>query len=657
MTPQTDHRPAPWLRELARQHPAPWPWGRSIRAAASIAGPLAIGLAVDQFLTALWIAMGTLISTGGEGAGTYRSRFRLMAISAPIGAAGYFCGHLAGLPFPATIAAMTAIAFLCGIVNSYGQPFSIGTMQFLLVASLALGLPQIAPFWQPAALFLVGVAIYALLLWVETLVDPRRPERAMLADLAAALGRLAAAQAAGPGEAAEAEAPRRAVTDRARTLYAALLETRRQGRSREALDHAEILAASDALFSALLIERNRAALAAAASWLAALAQAISRRSPAPPPPAGQPLSGQLLSGQLLSGQPLSSQPLSGALERLSAAAASGVLVPPAGDAAPPRRAFVPRLPRLAVGPVVLQQATALALCFGAALASHYVIDGNHWYWVPLTVALAMKPDFGSVFARAVLRAAGTTLGVAIGAGLLILLPKGYPLIAAMAVLALVLPWAKGLSYAAQAVALTPLVLILVDLILPMGETVDYGAQRLLDTVVGGAIVLVFGYFIWPRRHGAEIAARFAAALGALADYLETASAPDAPPAARWTAYARLSDLRATLGRAMTEPPPAGREAAAWFPAIAAAERICDLITAASADGTAAAAPPAETQAVAQALRRLSVDPPPTALTDRFLSSIAAEAAQLATLLEGAARIGDPTPQPAPDAGRGTPITT
>lgn len=625
MTSHTDHRPASWLRELTRLQPSPWPWGRSIRAAVAIAGPLAAGLALDQFLTALWIAMGTLISAGGEGNGTYRFRFRLMAISAPIGAAGYFCGHLAGMPFPAVVAAMTAIAFLCGVMNSYGQPFSIGTMQFLLVASLALGLPGIAPFWKPALLFLVGVALYALLLWVETLIDRRRPEREMLADLVAALARLAAARYIEPGDAATTEAARRVATDKARTLYAALLETRRDGRTREALHHAEILAASDGLFAGLLVEQDKAALAAAAGWLATLAEAIGRRAPAPPAPSGFALSDRL--------------------DRFAAAVASGVLVPRGG---PETRWLAPRwrLPRLAIGPVVLQQAVALALCFGAAIASHQLNPGNHWYWVPLTVALVMKPDLGSVFARAVLRAAGTTLGVAIGAALLILLPKGHVLVAAMAVLALVLPWAKGMSYAAQAVVLTPLVLILVDLIAPLPETVDYGAQRLVDTVVGGAIVLALGYFIWPRRHGQAIAARFAAALGGIADYLEAAGAADATPAARWTAYARLSDLRATLGRAMSEPPPAGREAAAWFPAIAAAERICDLITAADANGKAAAAPPAETRALAEGLRRIPAEAPPATAADPFLSSLAAEAARLTALLEGAARDGDPTLRPA-----------
>ena len=44
------------------------------------------------------------------------------------------------------------------------------------------------------------------------------------------------------------------------------------------------------------------------------------------------------------------------------------------------------------------------------------------YWVLLTVAIVLKPDFGSVFTRAVQRGAGTLLGVLIGSALLALSP-------------------------------------------------------------------------------------------------------------------------------------------------------------------------------------------------------------------------------------------
>lgn len=50
---------------------------------------------------------------------------------------------------------------------------------------------------------------------------------------------------------------------------------------------------------------------------------------------------------------------------------------------------------------------------------------SHWFWVPLTVCLVMKPDFGSVFDRAILRVVGTVIGVAIATGVILLVPKGW----------------------------------------------------------------------------------------------------------------------------------------------------------------------------------------------------------------------------------------
>ncbi|PZQ49354.1 MAG: hypothetical protein DI556_10790 [Rhodovulum sulfidophilum] len=324
--------------------------------------------------------------------------------------------------------------------------------------------------------------------------------------------------------------------------------------------------------------------------------------------------------------------------RFAGAIASGAFVtrdPDAPDTAPGRR-WDPR--RLVVGRLVVERAAALALCVGIAFCARYVVQANHWYWVPLTVVIVMKPDLGSIFARAVLRAGGTAIGVAIGAVILFLLPKGWPLLGGMLILAAVLPWAKSVSYAAQAVVLTPLILILLDLVVPTPHTVDYGAQRLADTVIGGAIVLVFGYFIWPRRHGRELAARFGAAMRAIADYLGAAAGPEGQGAmaARWTAYASLSDLRATLGRSLSEPPPAGREAAAWFPLVAAAERVCDLITARPA--AAPPPPPAEVAAVAAQLRAVAEGGAPAgpAPDDGFLAAVSQQAARISARLETAA---------------------
>lgn len=580
--------------------------------------------------------MGTLMMAAGEGNGSYGSRLRQMAIAGPIAACGYLTGYLTHLPFPLVVAGMTVIAFIAGTISSYGAAYSIGAMQALLVAALAIGLPEIGAYWQLALLYLAGIALYALTLGVEALIDRRRPERRMLADLVATLAHLAQTRASVPEEAGETpavEAARRAVTDRSRALYAELMEARRGGHTSETVVHAEILDAAESVFSLLIAGGDPKNLAAAGTWLAALAEAVRRRAPAPPLP--------------------SNLFRSGTYRRLATAICGGSAVP-RGAVAPKPEAGARigpgwTLRRLAVGPAVLKEAAALAACIGVAFSMKYLIQANHWYWIPLTVAVVMKPDFGSVFVRAVLRSIGTSAGVAIGVALMILLPSGWPLVFAIAVFAAMLPWAKSVSYAAQAVALTPLVLVLIDLIAPVAETVNFGWQRFADTLIGGAIVLIFGYFLLPRSHAQRLMSDYAAALATTADYLVAVGNPGGAGQRRvketgWAAYARLSDLRAGLARSMAEPPPAGREAAAWFPLVAGAERICDRITALAA-GLASGDPPppaADVEDVAARIRSVGQIgdktqrplPDPKAVSDPTLDAIAEDARQLTRRLEG-----------------------
>ncbi|MGW1926647.1 FUSC family protein, partial [Streptomyces massasporeus] len=67
----------------------------------------------------------------------------------------------------------------------------------------------------------------------------------------------------------------------------------------------------------------------------------------------------------------------------------------------------------------------LALCIGLAQALVSLIPVPRSYWVALTVTFVMKPDFGSVFSRAVLRAFGTAAGLLLAALVLAEVPRGW----------------------------------------------------------------------------------------------------------------------------------------------------------------------------------------------------------------------------------------
>ena len=61
----------------------------------------------------------------------------------------------------------------------------------------------------------------------------------------------------------------------------------------------------------------------------------------------------------------------------------------------------------------------LMACMGAAGVVSEVLPLQRSYWVPLTVAIVFKPDYGSVFARALQRGIGTVVGAVAGAVLLV----------------------------------------------------------------------------------------------------------------------------------------------------------------------------------------------------------------------------------------------
>jgi uncharacterized membrane protein YccC len=200
------------------------------------------------------------------------------------------------------------------------------------------------------------------------------------------------------------------------------------------------------------------------------------------------------------------------------------------------------------------------------------------YWVLLTVAIVLKPDFGSVFTRAVQRGAGTLVGVLLGSLLLAVLPRSAWVLAAMAVAAALLPWARGANFGLFSVFQTPVIILLLDIALPGGPGL-VGA-RLLDTLIGCAIVLVFGYLLWPQTWRAPLDEALRDAAHALDEFVEAAftGSPAERRRARRRSYRALTELHTQLQRRLAEPPPVSTRAAAFWPVIVQLERTSDAVT-------------------------------------------------------------------------------
>jgi hypothetical protein len=245
------------------------------------------------------------------------------------------------------------------------------------------------------------------------------------------------------------------------------------------------------------------------------------------------------------------------------------------------------------------------------------------------VAIVLKPDLGSVFARAVQRGAGTVIGAVLGAVILAVVPYGPWLLIPFALLAALLPYGRSRNFGLQAVFLTPLVVLLIDLL--TRATWYLALDRLLDTLLGCAIALLIGYAPWPASWQARLPGQFAETIRDVTAYLEEAlvtgpaaagaggaaepagsggrtqpagGGPGQPaslekrsPLGR-RAYRAMSDLSTEFERTMSEPPAVSRRATAWWPALVGLGDVTEAVTA-TAVAVSHGAPPPSPDAVRQ----------------------------------------------------------
>jgi len=258
--------------------------------------------------------------------------------------------------------------------------------------------------------------------------------------------------------------------------------------------------------------------------------------------------------------------------------------------------------QLLAGRIAWDFTLRLMICTGVAAVLSEVLPLQRSYWMVLTVGIILKPDYGSVFARAVQRGIGTVIGAVLGAAILALVPYGPWLLLPFGVLAALLPYAKARNFGLVATFLTPLVVLLIDLLDTAGW--HLAEARLIDTVLGCAVVLLVGYAPWPSAWQAHLPGQFAGAVRAVCAYADEAlvTAPAArtaaavatasvvssadsggPPAQRSRlrrrAFRALSNLRAEFQRTMSEPAAVSRRASAWWPAVVGLEEVMDAVTA------------------------------------------------------------------------------
>jgi uncharacterized membrane protein YccC len=564
-----------------------------LRTSVSATTPMLIGLLSGHLALGIVPSMGAINAAMSDQSGPYRVRLLRMGAAGLAGATGFFLGKLsAGHGWWAVVVLM-AVSVVSAVVSTAGDIGSVIGLQLLVVAVLGAGIPLPMAPWAGALSFLSGTLlalVLAIALWP---VRPRAPESSLVAQVYRALARLLETPSDERLQ-AYSDASKRAYDAVLRARSAALGPDGKRTRLVALLNQGSLIKNAVLALRAERADPPRAYATTMNQIAANLAGHDVR--PDVPEPGGHEDSSGLRALHDATG---------GAARLVAGAEIEQGQLPfePAGRWQWIRAAWN----RVRYGSLTRVYCTRLTLCVGVAGAVMETTGLQRSYWVPLTVALVLKPDFGSVFARALQRGAGTVAGAVLGSVLLFLLPRGPAVLIPIAVFAALMPYGMQRNWGLMAVFQTPLVVLQVDLL--AGGDAELAVIRLVDTIVGCAIVLVLGYLPWPGSWHAAVAPRFADAVRAVAGYLRVAFDPGHPRRglARKKAYDAVADLRTDFQRVVAEPPAVSRAVTTWWPAIVAARQVVDAIAATSSSASSGGATPDQDSldAAARALEDLA----------------------------------------------------
>ena len=267
-----------------------------------------------------------------------------------------------------------------------------------------------------------------------------------------------------------------------------------------------------------------------------------------------------------------------------AALADALSPQPARPAAPAPEHTLRSAARAMSSAASVNNALRLGLCLGVATALTVVLHPTaHAFWLPLTVAVIVRPEYGSVFVRTLNRVAGTIAGVLLAAVALLVLPPGWPLAAVTALGLGFAVWTAPRLYGLSVIGVTVSALLAMSIAHP--DPLAPGI-RLLDTLLGAAVALVFGYLLWPNARRPPPIAGLADALVAAHAYLAEALREPADRISwqdrRDDAYRQAHLTRAAVTAATVEPPPVQATAISLLPTTVRLEDTIDLITAIAA---------------------------------------------------------------------------
>lgn len=200
----------------------------------------------------------------------------------------------------------------------------------------------------------------------------------------------------------------------------------------------------------------------------------------------------------------------------------------------------------------LRFALILAVAIAAGTAISVTLNDPHGFWLPMSIALILRPDVGPVISRALARTVGTVVGVGIAAIVALTGNAILALILLSCVMAAIQPWASRRSHALSIMVFTPLVFVFLGL---LGSERGLFAARIIDTALAAGVVLILDVCVWTTAPSMRPAQQLEQARTASARYQRDATLDDpiSRTRLRRAALRAVARARASLSQNRTEP--------------------------------------------------------------------------------------------------------
>ena len=574
MTPAPSLREHPLLHSLLHTGKRDVPATVALRNTAAIVLPLAIGALTGHLLAGLGISAGALNTMFADQPGPYRLRLRRMLLTALAAGVAAFAGSVLGQWPLALLLAAALWGFGAGMLVAIDAHVTRVGLTSLILLVIMGAEPHAVPEALPAAalIFAGGVlqTLFAIAAWP---LQHYRPERLALAQAFRGLAAFARASVAhrsavalppslndlqvllfGEGRArGRAVEAFRVLAELSERIRLELFAVAQRETFCNATSERDVLTASR-MAAAEVLDAVAVALEQAAPPQAAAAIEAFKRAALPVESAGLPET-DLAFAHLaaLGGQ------LRAAVRNTDTAGSRGEIRAQRAEFRLPRmmRAGNPLATlraNLRLSSPACRHAVRCGACIAIALALSHALPLSRGYWMPMTVAIVLKPDFGATWRYGLLRVAGTLGGLLLTTAVLHLGGVGnfWIALSLMAVLCFAFRELATVHYGIAVVCLTGTVVILLSFYgIPAAASIQ---ARAVDTLLGSALALL-AYFAWPTWERGRERATLAGLLGAYADYMGAVLHGDAQArhATRIEARAARSNAQASLDRLRAEP--------------------------------------------------------------------------------------------------------